>query len=334
LPCVLIYRAFRLIFVRIAGRRPTFVPFTNLYPPPMRSFACMLLAGSLSLFLPQFVYAQNAGQHRLAWFASPDSGSRFQRFFFYWGYNRATFARSDIHFSGPDYDFTLFDVEAKDRPTKFNLKTYFSPTSISIPQYDYRLGFFITRHFALSLGVDHLKYVVVKDQTVYMSGVVGERASPTFAGTYLRQPIRITDDLLRYEHTDGLNLVNVDLEYHVPVLQLGHSPFALHFLTGMGGIWVVPRTDAHVFGVGLNNKFHLAGYSLAGKAGLRIYVWKRLFLLAETKVGYITLPDVLLYNEQPQRANQNIFFWEKMGALGFDFNFSHRRQHREAVLRQ
>jgi len=69
----------------------------------------------------------------------------------------------------------------------------------------------------------------------------------------------------------------------------------------------VPRTDARVFGRGLNNNFHLAGYSLAGKAGFRLYVLKRLFLIAETKAGYITLPDILLRNEQPERANQNIF---------------------------
>jgi len=73
----------------------------------------------------------------------------------------------------------------------------------------------------------------------------------------------------------------------------------------------VPRTDARVFGRGLNNNFHLAGYSLAGKAGFRLYVLKRLFLIAETKAGYITLPDILLRNEQPERANQNIFFGKK-----------------------
>ncbi len=292
----------------------------------MRLFAKAMITGCLLLLLPAFAHTQTTAGHRFSWFAAPDPNARLQRFFFYWGYNRATFAKSDIHFSGPDYDFTLFDVVAKDRPTKFNFKTYFSPTTLSIPQYDYRFGFFLTRHFALSLGVDHLKYVVVNDQTVRMSGVISERASKKYAGSYLQRPIRLSDDFLRYEHTDGLNLVNLDLEYHLPVLQLAHTNLALHLMTGIGGIWVVPRTDAHVFGYGLNNKFHLAGYSLAGKAGLRLYVLKRVFLMMETKVGYVTLPDILLRNALPQRANQNIFFWEKTGAVGVDFNFSHRHK--------
>ncbi|MEO6757809.1 MAG: hypothetical protein ABIO24_00035 [Saprospiraceae bacterium] len=293
----------------------------------MRFFTSVLLAGSLLALLPLSAQAQNAGGRRFSWFAQPAPGAPFQRFFFYWGYNRATFAPSDIHFSGPEYDFTLFDVEAKDRPTKFSFKTYFGPTTLSIPQYDYRLGFYLTRHFAVSVGVDHLKYVLTNGQTVLMSGVISEKVSKRYAGTYLQRPIRVTEDFVRFEHTDGLNLVNLDLEYHLPIVQLAHSNVALQFHTGIGGIWVVPRTDAHVFGYGLNNHFHLSGYSLAGKAGLRLYVIKRLFLMAETKVGYITLPDILLRNGQPERANQNIFFWEKMGAVGFDFNFS-RRGHR------
>ena len=175
--------------------------------------------------------------------------------------------------------------------------------------------------------MDHLKYVVINDQTVLMSGVISADVSPLFAGSYLQRPIRLTDEFVRFEHTDGLNLVNLELEYHLPVVRLAHTHLALHLLTGLGGIWVVPRTDVHVFGYGLNNRFHLAGYCLAGKAGLRLYVGKRLFLMAETKVGYITLPDILLHNQQPERANQNIFFWEKMAAVGFDFNFSRRHTH-------
>lgn len=291
----------------------------------MHPITKMLLANCLLLLSPNFAFSQNASVRSVSWFAKANTDSRFQRFYFYWGYNRATFAKSDIHFSGPEYDFTLFNVEAKDRPTKFNFKTYFSPTTISIPQYNYRLGFFLTRHIALSVGVDHLKYVVVNDQTVRMSGVISEEVSSRYAGSYLRRPIRLTDDFVRFEHTDGLNLVNLDLEYHLPLLQLARPNVALHVMAGMGGIWVVPRTDAHVFGYGLNNKFHLAGYSLAGKAGLRLYVLKRLFLMVETKAGYITLPSILLRNEQPERASQNIFFWEKMGAVGLDFNFSHRK---------
>jgi hypothetical protein len=34
-----------------------------------------------------------------------------------WGYNRSTYADSDIRFVGPGYDFTLLDAKALDAPT-------------------------------------------------------------------------------------------------------------------------------------------------------------------------------------------------------------------------
>jgi len=196
----------------------------------------MLLVGCLTMLMPLFVFSQNAAGHRLSWFPKADSSRHFQRFYFYWGYNRATFARSYIHFSGLEYDFTLFNVEAKDRPTKFSFKTYFGPTTISIPQYNYRLGFFLTRHFAISGGVDHLKYVVVQDQTVRMSGVISEDVSARYAGSYLLRPIQLTTDFVRFEHTDGLNLANLDLEYHATVLEWKRPYLALYVVAGLGGI--------------------------------------------------------------------------------------------------
>ena len=36
-------------------------------------------------------------------------------FYFYWGWNVSWYGKSDINFKGKDYDFTLFDVRAKDR---------------------------------------------------------------------------------------------------------------------------------------------------------------------------------------------------------------------------
>ena len=65
------------------------------------------------------------------------------RWFLYWGYNRAQFTKSNIHFSGPDYDFILHDVVATDEPKGLTLKNYFTPKRIWLPQYNYRIGYFL-----------------------------------------------------------------------------------------------------------------------------------------------------------------------------------------------
>lgn len=38
----------------------------------------------------------------------------------FWGWNRSGYTKSDIRFSGNGYDFTLNNVVAHDRPTKFS----------------------------------------------------------------------------------------------------------------------------------------------------------------------------------------------------------------------
>lgn len=128
------------------------------------------------------------------------------RFFFYWGYNRAFYTHSDIHVSGINYDFTLFDAAAHDRPSPVSLKLYFSPTAFTIPQYNYRIGYYINEHWSISFGQDHMKYVMDPNQTLKVSGYISPAASEKYAGDYLKTISTIPPDFLSYEHTDGLNL--------------------------------------------------------------------------------------------------------------------------------
>jgi len=58
-------------------------------------------------------------------------------FYAYWGWNRSLYSKSDIHFKGNNYDFTLTNIEARDRQSKFAFSTYFQ--TVTIPQYNLRI---------------------------------------------------------------------------------------------------------------------------------------------------------------------------------------------------
>jgi hypothetical protein len=233
-----------------------------------------------------------------------------RKFFFYWGYNRAIYSHSDIHLSGANYDFTVFDVTAHDRPSPFTFKEYFGPTTWSIPQYNYRIGYYFTDRFSISFGQDHMKYVMDANQTAKFSGVISAAASEKYAGSYLETPVTITPDFLMYEHTDGLNLFSLDFEYTLPLFSFFQNKLLVDMNGGVGGIWMAPRTDVRVFGYGLNNDYHVAGYSMTAKAGLQIGFFHHYFLRAQTRVGYVTLPDVLIHNSEPDHADQDFIFME------------------------
>ena len=56
------------------------------------------------------------------------------KLFFHWGYNRAWYTKSDIHFHGEGFDFTLINATGKDRQTPFNWVDYFAIQNLTIPQ--------------------------------------------------------------------------------------------------------------------------------------------------------------------------------------------------------
>ncbi len=231
-------------------------------------------------------------------------------FSFFWGYNRAFFSPSDIHFKGPDYDFTLFNIKAKDRPAPFSFDTYVNPKWMWVPQYNYRFGYFLTSKWNISLGMDHMKYVMVNNQEALISGTVSQKASLNYQGNYIGDSVLVTPEFLLFEHTNGFNLLDAGANFCQQVFNIlgGKINFSLNAGGGVGAL--IPKTDVRVFGKGLDNRFHLAGYSFSAIAGSRLSFCKRFFISAETKGGYVNLPSVLIHNDSPERANHSLWFWE------------------------
>ena len=63
--------------------------------------------------------------------------------YIYWGWNWSSYTDSNIEFKGNSYDISLKDVTAQDRPSPFDVKTYFHPLQLTKPQYNVRVGYFI-----------------------------------------------------------------------------------------------------------------------------------------------------------------------------------------------
>ena len=196
-----------------------------------------------------------------------------------------------------------------------SFSNYFAPKNIWIPQYNYRVGWFFNDRWSFSLGLDHMKYVVVQDQSVRLTGVIAPSRSITYA-TSGEERVSLTPDLLRYEHTDGLNLLAVDADHFDRIWHSADDRQAIYFTEGLFVGPVIPRTDVRLFGVGMNNKFHLAGYGAGAQIGVFALAMDRIFLRANVRAGYIDLPSVLTTGEGNDRANQHFWFVEEYLVLG------------------
>lgn len=249
-------------------------------------------------------------------FAQNEPAYKKGTFFALWGWNRDAYTNSTIHFKGNDYDFTLHKVKASDRQNKFSFNDYLRPDRITIPQTNLRIGYFIKDNLAITIGVDHMKYVMDKDQTVNIDGYVkpGYESHVNDDGS-----IKLTEDFLMFEHTDGLNYINSEIEYYKNFYSKGI--LKINGLVGGGAGFLMPRSNVTLMGNERNDAFHLAGFGLSAKGGLDVNLWDLFFLRSEVKEGYINMPSIRTTKSSDDKAKQAFWFAELTYMFGFNWHF-------------
>lgn len=242
-------------------------------------------------------------------------------FYLYWGYNRSGYTTSDIRFTGPGYDFTLEDVGAHDRPTEVTLENYAKPANITIPQYVYRIGYFITDRWSISAGMDHMKYVLGANQTVSMTGSIQQPGNP-FNGDYQGEERALSNDFLHFEHTDGLNYASVGTDYFYPLYVSQNGEHGVSALAGAGLGLLIPKSNVTLMGGERSDVFHVAGWGASANLGVQAYFFKHFFFRTQLKGGWISMQDILTRpGDAPDRAHQNFGFGMWDFVLGGQFSF-------------
>ena len=239
------------------------------------------------------------------------------KFYIFWGGNRESFSKSDIRFKGADYDFTLHNVAAHDKPKGFHID-YFNPARMTIPQTNLRIGYFISDHYNISIGFDHMKYVMYNDRRVSYSGYYPN------PGTYNENPangeLTLDEDFLLFEHTDGLNYVNTEISRVDDISKLfkinNTDKIQVNVTEGIGGGFLYPKTNTTLLGKDRYDEFHISGYGLSAKVGLNFTFFKYFFIQTELKGGYIEMNDIRTTKDKADSAEQNFWFFQRIIAVG------------------
>jgi len=232
--------------------------------------------------------------------------------YFQWGYNKDFFTRSNIHFRMSNGDrFTLHRAKAHDRGNYPEILG--DPANLSIPQYNWRLGFYLnpSRTRALELSFDHTKYIVEKGQEVRVSGVVdGQQLDETWT----LDP----STNLHFEHSDGANFLQVNYVWIKPINT--SRRLKIQQVLKAGGGLTIPRTDFTWRGDQLNNKFHIAGYCAGVEGGARVYALKGLFFEGTAKTGMAHYINAFANTRTTSgnRANHMIGYVEFIATLGVE----------------
>lgn len=238
--------------------------------------------------------------------------------FFYWGYNRSFYTKSDINFRGNGYDFTMANARAHDNPVKLSWD-YLNPKSLTVPQFNVRIGYYFKNNWALSFGYDHLKYIFADQNQVQLSGYIepGLDNESNLSGDYSNVDYTTDRTKFHYENSDGLNYLRFELTRSQQWYKTksGWFGFTTNISVSTGAL--LSYNDFRFAGQNDMRTISMSGYGLSAHLGLRFEFFQHVFLQANYGGGFMHQVNVKTRpNDATARAKQLFGFMEMNAVIG------------------
>jgi hypothetical protein len=241
---------------------------------------------------------------------STNSGTLFMSY----GFNRCFFSKSKMQFVGTGYNFNLAGVKGKDR-------VYINGTNI-LSQFNARIGYNFTNAYAISLGVDHMKYSILDGQTTLLNGKINSGIDPVTGlnGTYANEAFGIDSSKFNYIN-QGLNFINFKLSRLDRVFWVGrNNDFTLTSdFAGEVGV-LVSSTDFNFAGNRDFNTSSFSGLGLGAYMGLRFEFLRHFFVQTGLTAGYIRQMRARTFEFDPNSySSQHLAYVQFETTAGFLF---------------
>jgi hypothetical protein len=245
---------------------------------------------------------------------------RKNKFYLTWGYTRAIYSKSNIHFKDLSnkyhdatgrnnyYEFTLYNVTASDRPEFEKIKDL---VNVTIPQFVVHSGYQFNDKWGIEINYDHTKYVVDDYQKVRVKGQFNGVAVD---GDSILNP----KTFIHFEHTDGANFWMLNAVRKFKLYQAKKN-FCASWVAKAGGGVVFPRTDVTLFGERLNNNWKVAGWIVGAETGLRLEFLKYGIFEFVSKGVYADYVNAFVFGKGNGKANHHFFAGQLTATIGFTF---------------
>jgi hypothetical protein len=269
-----------------------------------RKFVCRNIA-LVTLLAPLFLMAQQSSPNA----STAVSGDpvkvkkvRKHEFYFSWGYNKEWYTHSNVSVSQPSLgnSFTFVDVHGADHP---GWNEQFFTKAISIPQYNYRIGYIINpdKGWGVEINFDHTKWIFGDNQMVHIKGKVDNKP---FDGQVLFADSVTGSDSSSYHYlNNGANflLFNVVKRWHIfankkqTILIDGLGKF------GVGP--VVPHVQVKYFDQPQNDPhFQIGGWNVGVEGALRATFFHYVYIEYTNKFDYARYTNLKIYEGTDKQA--------------------------------
>lgn len=231
-------------------------------------------------------------------------------FYLSWGYNKEWYSTSNIHadLPGLNSNFTFNNIRANDHIGWDKL----FQRALTIPQYNYRIGYFFNekQDLAFELNFDHTKYVVANGQTTRVTG--------TLKGRNVDTTIVVASNTLVYQLNNGANFFLFNLVKKFNLINTANNGMVISGLAKFGVGPLVPHVENTIFGNSNTPHFQLGGWNTGIEAGLRAVFAKHVYLEFTNKIDYARYFGLEVYQG---KVNQSFFCYELILSLGYTFKF-------------
>lgn len=255
-------------------------------------------------------------------------GNRFVQFFrdgewyFSYGTNKEYWAPTDIHVSQPGQgnDFTIYGVHGHDDGLGFS---DIADGNLFAPQYNLRVGRFVTQNFGIEISLDHTKYQ--NDFGTY-NLIQGQKGGAPINGYNQLNSTTFYEEL-----HNGANHLMINGVYRLPLIGKTNETFSLAAIGKAGVGIMLPHTSDTIFdnsvdvgdktlsnSIGLHNGWwQLNGWTTGVEGGFRFVVWKPVYIEVTDKLAYAYLADLPAYQGT---ISESLLMNEVIFSLGFTYD--------------
>jgi hypothetical protein len=229
-------------------------------------------------------------------------------FYFSWGYNKEWYTRSNVMIDQPALgtSYTLHNVYSHDRPG-WDEGLFSMP--ISVPQYNYRLGYFFNRKkgWGFEINFDHTKHIIQDGQAIRVSGMMN--------GKKMDSSIHFSESNGFYYYlNNGANFLLFNIVKRWNSYENRKGSISLDVLAKAGIGPVIPHVQNSLFGQPNEPGFQIGGWNIGLEAGFRGTFFKHLYLEFTNKIDYASYSGLRVYKGT---ASQEFGTYELILSLGY-----------------
>jgi hypothetical protein len=237
----------------------------------------------LVILVPYFVAAQSKHSNRKG------------EFYFSWGYNSEWYTNSNVRINQPELGnyYLLKHVRAHDHEGwnegLFN-------KALTIPQYNYRIGYFFKNDLAIEINFDHTKYIIA-DQDVRLTGTLNGSSKPVDTTIAFN-----AQNGFYYFLNNGANFLLFNIVKRWELYEHPNEKIRIDML-GKAGIGpVLPHVENSFFGVKNNPDFQFGGWNVGIENAIRATFFRYVYLEFAHKIDYARYAHLHIYKGKARQA--------------------------------